>query len=228
MNEDELAAFLEGDALTDGFGGAGDEPGRDAAEHLRSLLDDEALWAEPSPGGVEALLGAIKAETGIDPSPRHLPRPSPSPSRRRAPTGWLVAVAAAAVVALVVGVVGGLAIGGDDGGAGQEFDVAGTDLAPDASAVASVEMLGSGAAIELDVQNLAPAPLGTYYQAWVKNAEGDLVTVGTFHVREGDDHVELWAGVDLERYTTLTVTIQQEGAGQESSGQVVLTGVISE
>ena len=36
----------------------------------------------------------------------------------------------------------------------------------------------------------------------------------------------LWSGVDLERYPTLTVTLQQEGAGAESSGQVVLSGTV--
>jgi hypothetical protein len=30
--------------------------------------------------------------------------------------------------------------------------------------------------------------------------------------------------VPLDRYPTLTVTLQQEGGGQDSSGQVVLSG----
>ena len=91
--------------------------------------------------------------------------------------------------------------------------------------MARVEELGSGVAIELDVRGLPPAPPGTYYQGWVKGAEG-LVTVGTFHLRGGDDTVELWSGVPLDRYPTLTVTLQDEGAGQESSGRVVLSGEV--
>jgi Anti-sigma-K factor rskA len=103
--------------------------------------------------------------------------------------------------------------------------VAGTELAPDASAVARVEETGSGVAIELDVRDLPPAEPGTYYHAWLKGPDG-LVTVGTFHMQDGDNTVELWSGVPLDRYPTLTVTLQQEGAGQESSGQVVLTAEI--
>ena len=52
------------------------------------------------------------------------------------------------------------------------------------------------------------------------------VTIGTFHMQGGDDTVELWSGVPLDEYPTLTVTLQDEGGGQESSGRVVLTGVI--
>ena len=124
---------------------------------------------------------------------------------------------------MVAGVVGILARPGDDGG--REFDVAGTELAPDASAVATVDERGSGVAIELDVRGLPPAEPGTYYQGWVKGPEG-LVTVGTFHLRGGDDTVDLWSGVPLDRYPTLTVTLQDEGGGQESSGRVVLTGEV--
>jgi hypothetical protein len=91
--------------------------------------------------------------------------------------------------------------------------------------VATVEETGSGVAIELDVRGL-PRPSGARnYQAWMKGPDG-LVTVGTFHMRGGDDSVELWSGVPPDRYPTLTVTLQQEGAGQESSGRVVLSGDI--
>lgn len=69
-----------------------------------------------------------------------------------------------------------------------------TELASGASATAQVEELPSGVALELDVSGLPSLP-GTYYQAWIKGHDG-LVTAGTFHMRGGDDVVELWAGVD--------------------------------
>jgi hypothetical protein len=149
-------------------------------------------------------------------APTARPRPSARAGRR------LMLVAAAAAIVILAGLAGILVrSGGDDGG--QEFAVAGTELAPEASAVATVEETGSGVSIELDVSGLPPAEPGTYYQAWVKGPDG-LVTVGTFHMRGGDDKVDLWSGVPLDRYPTLTVTLQQEEAGQESSGRVVLTG----
>jgi hypothetical protein len=219
VNEDEFADFLDrgrgaaerGGASTDGSAG-----------RLRDLLADESVWAEPAPGGADDLLAAIESESagrpavGAGPPTLHARRGA----RRRLA---LIGVAAAAVV-VVVGAIGIVARVGDDGG-GREFDVAGTELAPEASAIATVEEVGSGVAIELDVSDLPPAEPGTYYQAWVKGDEG-LVTVGTFHMRGGDDTIDLWSGVPVDRYPTLTVTLQQEGGGQESSGRVVLSGEI--
>ena len=93
-------------------------------------------------------------------------------------------VAAAAAIVVLAGVVGILVRPPTT--VPVRTSVAGTELAPEASAVATVEETGSGVAIELDVSGLPPAEPGTYYQAWVKGPDG-LVTVGTFHMRGGDD-----------------------------------------
>jgi Anti-sigma-K factor rskA len=218
VNEDEFADFLDNGSRASG---PRDESTRDTATRFRDLLADDAVWAEPSPTGVDELLAAIQAESDgtVPAAPASAPR---VPSRRR--SRRLVLVAAAAGIVAVAGVVGVVVRSADDG-VGQDFAVAGTELAPDASGVATVEETGSGVAIELDVSGLPPAEPGTYYQAWVKGPDG-LVTVGTFHMRGGDDHVDLWSGVPLDRYPTLTVTVQQEGAGQASSGRVVLSGEV--
>jgi hypothetical protein len=220
VNEDEFADFLDnGSRASD----PRDESTRETATRFRDLLADDAVWAEPSPTGVDDLLAAIQTESGgtVPAAPATAPAAQPRvPSRRR--SRRLMLVAAAAGIVAVAGVVGILVRSADDG-AGQDFAVAGTELAPNASGVGTVEETGSGVSIELDVSGLPPAEPGTYYQAWVKGPDG-LVTVGTFHMRGGDDHVDLWSGVPLDRYPTLTVTLQQEGAGQESSGRVVLSG----
>jgi Anti-sigma-K factor rskA len=217
VNEDEFADFLDNDGRASG---PRDEPTRDTATRFRDLLADDAVWAEPSPTGVDDLLAAIHAESAGTAAPEAPAARHRVPSRGR--SRRLLLVAAAAGIVAVAGVVGILVRSADDG-AGQDFAVAGTDLAPGASGVATVEETGSGVAIELDVSGLPPAEPGTYYQAWVKGPDG-LVTVGTFHMRGGDDHIDLWSGVPLDRYPTLTVTLQEEGAGQESSGRVVLSG----
>jgi hypothetical protein len=222
VNEDEFADFLDnGSRASD----PRDESTRETATRFRDLLADDAVWAEPSPTGVDDLLAAIQTESGgtVPAAPATAPAAQPRvPSRRR--SRRLMLVAAAAGIVAVAGVVGILVRSADDG-AGQDFAVAGTELAPNASGVGTVEETGSGVSIELDVSGLPPAEPGTYYQAWVKGPDG-LVTVGTFHMRGGDDHVDLWSGVPLDRYPTLTVTLQQEGAGQESSGRVVLSGEV--
>jgi hypothetical protein len=216
VNEDEFADFLDNGRHA---AGQGDESTRDTAVRFRDLLADDAVWAEPSPTSVDDLLATIEAESGGPAAAAAWTggRPAPSRARRRR----LMLVAAAAGIVVLAG-VGTLVRAADDDG-GREFTVAGTELAPEASAVATVEEAGSGVAIELDVSGLPPADPGTYYQAWLKGPDG-LVTVGTFHMRGGDDNVELWSGVPLDRYATLTVTLQEEGAGQQSSGRVVLSG----
>jgi hypothetical protein len=220
------------------------------APGLRDLLADESTWTEPPPDGADALLAAIRSTPPgerpqpVEPAPgvpgdvRQPGTPATGPEarppaavplgdrRRRRGTGRLRILAAAAVLLVLVAAAGlVITLSGEDGGDAREVAIAGTELAPGASATAQVEELPSGIAIELDVRDLPPSPPGTYYQGWVRG-EDAAVTVGTFHMRGGDDVVELWAGVDLADYPTLTVTIQQEGAGAESSGQVVLAGEI--
>lgn len=62
-----------------------------------------------------------------------------------------------------------------------------------------------------------------YYEAWLKNAAGILVPIGTFN--QGPN-VTLWAGVSPIDFPTLTVTEQQVGRSQASSGELVLTGLV--
>jgi Anti-sigma-K factor rskA len=217
VNEDEFAEFLDSGRRPPG---AGEASPSDTSVRFRDLLADDAVWAEPSPRGAGDLLAAIQAES---PDPA-LGAARPSPPRAGLGAHRRLILSAAAGLVILAGALGILLRVGDDGD-GRSVEVAGTELAPDASAVARVDETGSGVAIELDVRGLPPAEPGTYYQAWMKGPDG-LVTVGTFHLRGGDDSIELWSGVPPDRYPTLTVTLQQEGAGQESSGRVVLSGDI--
>jgi hypothetical protein len=86
---------------------------------------------------------------------------------------------------------------------------------------------GSGLSISLTIDGLPPAEPGTFYQAWMRGDIGSI-PIGTFHAREGDGPIELWSGVDVADYPLMTVTIQEEGAGPESSGIVLLRGEIPE
>jgi hypothetical protein len=218
-----------------------EDPGDERAvaallETLAPALRDEAVWVEPPAGLADSIIAAIAAERTSGPAaPRTevataVPdaaanvRPITSARSRRSRATWLVgAAAAAAVVALAVGII----VSRGDGEPEQEqFAIDGTELAPDAGATAEVNERGAGVAIALDITGLEPAPDGFYYQGWVRNEEGETVTIGTFHMRSGDSTVTLWSGVPVEEYPTLTITLQEEGAGPESSGEVVLRGSI--
>ena len=64
---------------------------------------------------------------------------------------------------------------------------------------------------------------GRFYEAWLRNAAGVLVPIGTFN--EGRN-VTLWAGVSPKDFTTLTVTREQADGDQASSGEKVLVGTV--
>lgn len=195
---------------------------------LAGLLSDPTLWDDPDPAVEESIVAAIAAEAGpvaqaptavadITAAPDNV---TPISAARR----WLAPIAAGVAAALVI--LGGFAlVAGDDDPSGVEVALAGTDLAPDASAQAVIADTPLGTRIVLDVTGLPPAPEGTYYEAWVRQDAEVGVSAGTFHLRGGDGEIELWAGVSTDDYPLITVTIQEE-ASVESSGRVVLRALL--
>jgi Anti-sigma-K factor rskA len=192
-------------------------------DRLLAILRQEELWVDPPANLEDRTLAALRAERDTGPGPTvdefAVARERRSRRRRWAP----MLVAAAAAVA--VGFVATVAVTGNEPDSAV-VTLAGTELEPDAAGRATIASMDSGFEIELDISGLPPAPAGAYYQGWLRNEDGDAVTIGTFHGREGTDDIILWSGVDVADYPTLTVTIQQERAGAESSGQVVLRGEI--
>ncbi len=208
-----------------------DELDPDELAALTDLLGNDAVWAEPPAGLEDAVVAAIAAEAAASGRSTSTAEPAPAPAppvgdnvvpfRRR----LLPVVGAAAAVLIAVFGLATVLSSDDDGPEGRIVELAATDLAPGASAEADVVDTPSGVKILLDVSGLPPAPEGGFYQAWVRNAEGG-VSAGTFHLRGGDSEIELWSGVPIDDYPLITVTIQMEGEGPESSGQVVLRGEI--
>ena len=104
-----------------------------------------------------------------------------------------------------------------------ESTLAGTDLAPGAAATAFFTPTPAGLKIMLDAEGLAGAKPGEMYEAWISDG-GIRVSAGTFHLRNGHNPIELWAGTDDPRFHIITVTIEPIDGVAESSGQVVLKG----
>ena len=88
---------------------------------------------------------------------------------------------------------------------------------------ATLTKTSSGWRIELDATGLPRLDAGRFYEAWLRNAAGVLVPVGTFN--EGRK-VTLWAGVSPKDFTTLTVTRERADGDQTSSGEKVLVGTV--
>ena len=210
-----------------------DEPVDDDAfnalvAQLPDALRDPAVWAEPPPWLADSIVAAI-ADERVEAGPVVAAPAAPARARRqRRPrqTWWLAAAAAVIAIVAAVGI-----IATRDGGGGEEFAMAGTDLASAASATGQIDDTDSGLKITLDIQELPPAPDGYFYEAWMRTAnddDPDLTAIGTFHMRGGDSTVTLWSAVDVDTHPIITVTLQEEGAGPESSGQVVLRGSLVE
>lgn len=145
--------------------------------------------------------------------------------RKRRPGGWLLGgLATAAAVAVIA--IGALAVVNRDGSiAGTEVALAGSELVPDASAVAHVDPQNDGVRIVLEVTGLPPAPPGSFYAAWVvKEEPRTRIPIGTFHLRGGgNDRIELWSGVSTDDYPIVSVTRQSE-ADPAGPGEPMLKG----
>lgn len=207
MAEDRIEFLASGSA-------SGEKPAdQERLELIRAILSDEAVWSEAPPEVGDALIAAISGQA----------RPADS-SRRHARRRWLwaAAVAAAAVLALVVG-LGGV-FSGDPG----EIVVAiqGTELEATAAGQATLRPTGDGWWIGLQVSDLTPAPEGTYYEGWVWSDEGEGVSIGTFHFRGEGDSVVLWSGVDPAGYPMIWVTLETEDGDPAASDRIVLRGRI--
>ena len=209
----------------------GDEPDDQELTALSALLAEPALWEPDDADTEDAIVALISAEMGSS-APTSVPVETregngngadvvPISSARRW-MGSLTAGMAAAVALIAIYALGTALLDSDDSGPeGIEFALDATELAPDSQATALIADTPQGTKILLDVSGLPPADDGTYYEAWLRQSPEIGVSAGTFHLRGGDAMIELWAGVTLEDYPLLTVTIQDE-ATPESSGVVVL------
>lgn len=227
-----------------------DEDGAGLDDALAAMLSEPSVWAETDPATEDAIVAAILAEAGaassaepvdLDTGPSTM---SPivgdddssshsddsdtvislADRRRRFIAPFVAGVAAAALVIAALGGLTNLSIPGF-GEETIELALAGTDLAPEASASAEISETPQGTRILLDVSGLPPAEPGTYYEAWLRTGPDEGVSAGTFHLRGGDGEIEMWAGVTVDDYPLVTVTIQPEGL-PESSGTVVLKGTV--
>jgi hypothetical protein len=142
-----------------------------------------------------------------------------TPARRRP-----LLIGAAATAVLGAAVVIGFGVFGS-GASGERFHaaLAPTGLVPAATGGATLTQTASGWRIELRAAGLPRLAGGRFYEAWLRNAAGVLVPVGTFN---DGRNVTLWAGVSPKDFTTLTITRERADGDQASSGQKVLVGTV--
>lgn len=219
MSDDDRIAYLTGQDAQ-----IAPEEKADLDE-LLDLLGDSTLWAEPSAELEDRVVAAVADERSARPNavakpnaPHHAPRP-------RIAQRWRFAGAAAAIV-VVLGVGTYFVTRGTDGAGGQRFsaELTSPDGAAPVAGRVDFERTDSGWRVELDVRGLPRLDGGRFYQAWMRDADGTLVPVGTFN--EGND-VVLWSGVSPVDYPMLTVTEEEADGDQASSGRRVLSGTVT-
>lgn len=148
---------------------------------------------------------------------------APQRARRRPVTRRLALVGAAAAAVVVAVAVGLGVFGSSSSGPRFQAALAPTGVIPDAQGKATLTRTSSGWRIELDARGLPRLAGGRFYEAWLRNAAGVLVPIGTFN--DGRD-VTLWAGVSPNQFKSLTVTRERADGNQASSGEKVLVGTV--
>ncbi len=214
MSDEDRIAYLAGDDDA-----APDD--RAGLDELRDLLADPTLWAAPPAGLEDLVAAAIASEAGAGAAAPVVPV---SARARRTPVAWRLLGVAAAVL-LVVGVAVSVSRR-SGGGGGERFSMAlaAPAGAPAATGSAKLQRTDSGWRIQLQAPGLPRLDGGRFYEAWLRDAAGTLVPIGTFN--EGTD-VVLWAGVSPRDFPTLTVTEEAADGNQASSGKRVLTGTLT-
>jgi len=217
VSDDDRIHYLAGEPAS-----ALDPAEQAGLDNLRALLADPSVWAEPGPY-LENKVTAAVARAAADPrSEPDGPVPARAARRRRGRRPWVVAalggLATAAAIAIAVPVIAG----GGSHPVQYQAALAGTALAPAATAQVTLTQTQSGWQISLHGHGLPRLDNGLYYEAWLKNPAGILVPIGTFNQPQ---NVTLWAGVPPTQFPTVTITRQRANGNPASSGQRVLVGV---
>lgn len=201
MNRDREAEYLAT--------GTGEPPeNSESLDAARRVLSNAATWGVPPDSLAEDVLGEIRDETN----------PFQEPVRRISPARLLAAAMMLGAILLVT--FFGLGTLRDS----SKVELTGTELLPTASGTAWLEPTDAGWSIRLDIDGLPPADDGYYYEGWVWSDDGDGVSIGTFHLRNGPERLSLWSGVDVADYPSIWISLQAEGGGPAVSDEIVMRG----
>lgn len=187
--------------------GSGADPAdQEFLDSVRAALRDEVTWSDPPPEVAALIMDDITAGS----------RPRARPRR-----AWLgVAVVLGALLFAVVAAAAGVFTSQHE----EVVAMEGTDIERSAIGKATIGATGSGWWIRLQLDGLPPAPEGAYYEGWMWNDEGQGVSIGTFHLRDDDEPVMMWSGVDPADYPSIWVTLEDEDGDPAASDRVVMRG----
>ena len=182
-------------------------------------LDAEAWSAEEPPP-----LRAVDASAAPGARPVQRVAAAPGPRSRRRPRRLIAGgVAAAVLAALVVAVL--VHRGGDDGIPAPPATTLALRPLPGASGRAILKLNGAGTEAELRAAGLRPSGAHDYYEAWLADDRGRMVSMGTFSVGpSGRVDVHMPVAVDVTRYALVDVSLEPDDGNLGHSDHSVLRG----
>jgi anti-sigma-K factor RskA len=94
---------------------------------------------------------------------------------------------------------------------------------PGVSGRAQLTLNGTGTAAELRAAGLRPSGARDYYEAWLADDRGRMVSMGTFHVPpDGRVDVHMEVPVDVSRYSLVDVSLEPDDGNPAHSSRSVL------
>ena len=232
--------------------GPNDEFDREA-EILRSLRDEPVELVDAPDGLWESIAAAVEADENVAPvvdsergaqvgSTRFTVHdgsveptaPAGGAARKTHASRWRTAIVGVAAAIAVVAVAAGVLVSTRSDG---PTELAAAVLTPfDGAAVGdaggSVELIEDDGRITLrvDMHDLpAPEP-GTFYELWLLDTRtGEPVSVATMKDGSSDvtTDIDVPPGTDPDRFDVVDVSVQEDSAGPEHSGNSVLRGTLS-
>ncbi len=185
-------------------------------------LEGEAGRLASLASRLEALPAEAWDQPSAPPAPPHLVA---APRARRGLVLRPVAAVACALVLIAAGLAGGRAL--DGGGApppGSRVALAPVAGASEAAGRVSFDNR-SGGRIQVAVDGLRPSTNHSYYELWLMDGDGRLVSVGTFRVPAGG-HAEMGARLPVapRSYQFLDISREPDDGNPAHSSASVLRG----
>jgi anti-sigma-K factor RskA len=206
----------------------------DRAEAERMLREDPAFRAQvdrlaPLVGTLSELPG--EAWEVAEPPPREAPSAPTAPerpargSRRRLLSIRPVVAAAACAALLAAGVgIGSLLGGGDEARVGTASAL---DLRPVSTLAANsrgtAQLDGAAERATLDLSGMPASRPGEYYELWLLEGPGELVSLGSFRVPDsGEARVDVPMPADPRLFKFVDISVERLDEGPEHSGLSVM------
>jgi anti-sigma-K factor RskA len=190
-------------------------------------LPGEAWAPEPPPPlHAEATAGRRDDDAvAVDGADAGVPQLARGATWRRGRRAVLGAAAAAAVAVVALAVVLVARGGGGDGVPAPPSTTLALRPLPGASGRAEVILNGAGTKAELRAAGLRPNRGDDYYEAWLADDRGHMVSMGTFHVGpSGRVDVHMEVAVDVSRYALVDVSREPDDGNPAHSDTSVLRG----